>query len=95
MVFVPDDLWVAELVRSDVNHGIAGVGRKSVSTVSRIGNLLHLISRGVEGVNRDDTIILVREKAGRVVRVDDGGSRENTRSRIGWEEGDRLVRPPV
>ena len=95
MVLVPDDLGVSEVGRSDVDDRVSFVLFKAVSSVPRVGNLLRLAIRSIEGVDGDDSVVLIREEAGGVVLVDDGGSGEDAGLVVGGEEGDGLVVPSI
>ena len=68
---VPEHLRVAERVRPDIDHRVVCEACERVAAVVRVRDLLNLGARGVEGVDRDDAIYLVREETGCVVDVDD------------------------
>jgi hypothetical protein len=56
---------------------------------------LRLLIRGVQGINRNYPIRLVRKEARGVVNVDDCGSSEDALRTIGWKECYLLVLPVV
>ena len=73
---MPDNLGISELGGVGGDNWVLGVGLKGVTTISAVSNgllLQTLYTSWVfgESVDRYDTVILVWEEAGGVVRIDD------------------------
>ena len=92
---MPNYFRVAELRAVHGNDRVAGVFRECVSAIARVGDLLHLFLGGVERVDCDHAIILVREEAACVVDVDDCGAGEYAFAFGARVYGNGLVFPMV
>lgn len=100
MVFIPDDLWVAEVRAVEVEDWIALVEGEAVAIIYGKGQALALcIDGGIrvrKGENGHDTIGLIAIKeSGCVVSINDNATRVNKRCAIIRVYGDRLVGPMV
>lgn len=97
---VPDDLRVAELVGVGGDDGVVSVRLEGVATVAAVGyglllRTLHATGVLGQGVDCYDTVVLIREETGGVVRVDHGGAGEDEGEVVGCPEGYLLVFPVV
>lgn len=91
---VPEDLWVAEVGRVDVQDRVAGVAMEGVAFVEGVGERLGLNGSG-GGEDGDNAICLIGEKAGSVVRVNDDGAGEDAFAAVERKDGDGLICPMV
>jgi len=92
-------LWISELRRVEVDDGVVGVHFEAVPPVSRVRNVLRLVSPG-QGEDGHDAIVLVREETAGVVCVYNRGAAKNVARGVclavqGREQGDWLVLPGV
>lgn len=95
MVLVPDNFGISELSQSDIQDRVTFILFEGIATIFRVGNLLDLGSWGIEGVNGYNAIVLIREETRGIIGINDSRTGEDSRGRIGREEGDRLVGPMI
>jgi len=98
--FVPDDFGVSELGGVGGNDWVLCVGFERVSAISAVSNglllqTLHASWVFGKSVDRYDTIVLVWEETGGVVRIDDSRSGEDVCVVVWCPQGDLLVLPVV
>ena len=69
MVFVPEYFRVSELRAIDGQDGVVSILFKGVPVIPRVSNALSLVIGGIQSVDCDNTICLVRKEARSVVWV--------------------------
>lgn len=97
---MPNDFGVSELGGVGRDDWVLGVGLEGVSAISAVGDgllLQTLYASWVFSKRVDcyDTVVLVGEETGSVVRVDDSGSGEDVGVVVWCPQGDLLVLPVV
>lgn len=92
---VPDDLWVPKLSALDGNDRILGILCEGVAAIPGISNLLSFLFCGIERVNSNDSVFLIREEATGIIYIDYRRAGENPFPLGAWEDGNRLVFPVI
>ena len=92
---MPGDVRVAEIRVIKGYYGVVLVLGERVTTIVGIRQGLCLLGGGCEGVVGEDTICLIGEKTGCVVRIDNAGAGEDQGCIVDREDCDFLIRPVV
>lgn len=88
-----ENFRVTELGTVSGEDGVTGVFGEGVAIVVGVGEVLGLSGQGAKGVDCYNAVGGVREEAGGVVGVDDGGTAEDTFGGGGGGDGDWLIGP--